>query len=128
MSLHDSQEDFWSARYRGLLFLHGYTPKQIEYGTGGPSAVENLYTAALLEGVFSDWEIVLLREHEELIEVDDRREDGDSEHQYQPFEVAPGEEAREVQNQNKNGDDIKQRKQHLSPLGKSLISCNRWRL
>ncbi len=68
MSLHDSQEDFWSARYRGLLFLHGYTPKQIEYGTGGPSAVENLYTAALLENVFSDWEIVLLREHEELIE------------------------------------------------------------
>jgi hypothetical protein len=43
-----SQEDFWSARYRGLLFLHGYTLNQIEHGTGGPSAVENLYTAALL--------------------------------------------------------------------------------
>ena len=26
----------------GLLLLHGYTPKQLEYGTGGPSAVENL--------------------------------------------------------------------------------------
>ena len=26
----------------GLLFLEGYTPKQLEYRTGGPSAVENL--------------------------------------------------------------------------------------
>ena len=51
-----------------LLFLHGYTPKQLEYGTGGPSAVENLYTEALLREAFSDWEIVLLREHDDLIE------------------------------------------------------------
>ena len=52
----------------GLLFLQGYTPKQLEYGTGGPSAVENLYTEALLREIFSDWEIVLLHEHEDLIE------------------------------------------------------------
>ncbi|MGB9194638.1 MAG: class I SAM-dependent methyltransferase [Azonexus sp.] len=52
----------------GLLFLQGYTPKQLEYGTGGPSAVENLYTEALLREIFSDWEIVLLHEYEDLID------------------------------------------------------------
>lgn len=52
----------------GLLLLQGYTPKQLEYRTGGPSAVENLYTASMLNEVFSDWEIVLLHEHEDRIE------------------------------------------------------------
>jgi len=52
----------------GLLFLQGYTPKQLEYGTGGPSAVENLYTEALFREIFSDLEIVLLHEHEDLID------------------------------------------------------------
>ena len=33
----------------GLLLMEGYTPKQLEYKTGGPSEVENLYTRALLE-------------------------------------------------------------------------------
>lgn len=51
-----------------LLFLQGYTPKQLEYRTGGPSAVENLYTEPLLRELFSEWEIVLLREHEDLID------------------------------------------------------------
>ena len=52
----------------GLLLLQGYTPKQLEYRTGGPSAVENLYTEALLREMFADWEIVLLHEHEDLME------------------------------------------------------------
>ena len=52
----------------GLLFLQGYTPKQLEYRTGGPSAVENLYTGELLRDIFADWEIVLLHEHEDSIE------------------------------------------------------------
>ena len=52
----------------GLLMLEGYTPKQLEYRTGGPSAVENLYTEALLREVFADWEILLLHEHEDLID------------------------------------------------------------
>lgn len=51
----------------GLLLLHGYTPQQLDYGTGGPSAVENLYTSAMLEDAFpaSAWEIVELREYED---------------------------------------------------------------
>jgi len=52
----------------GWLFLQGYTPKQLEYKTGGPSAVENLYTAALLRELFADWEIISLHEHEDTIE------------------------------------------------------------
>ncbi|MDQ2092638.1 SAM-dependent methyltransferase [Rhodalgimonas zhirmunskyi] len=48
----------------GLLMLHGYTPKQLDYGTGGPRALENLYTPDLLAGAFSGWEILENRPHE----------------------------------------------------------------
>ena len=51
----------------GILLLQGYTPKQHEYGTGGPKQVENLYTEALLREAFAALEIVQLREHEEMI-------------------------------------------------------------
>jgi len=55
----------------GHLLLQGYTPKQLEYRTGGPPHVENLYTEALLRQAFADFEIVELREHEdELAEGD----------------------------------------------------------
>jgi len=47
--------------------LQGYTPRQLEYGTGGPSQAENLYTEALLRDTFSDWEILHLREHDDFI-------------------------------------------------------------
>ncbi len=51
----------------GLLMLHGYTPKQLEYGTGGPSAGENLYTSAMLKDAFAadEWELLELREYED---------------------------------------------------------------
>ena len=52
----------------GLLFLQGYTPKQLEFRTGGPSTADNLYTADLLREWFADWEIVSLHEHEDTIE------------------------------------------------------------
>ncbi|BCK88144.1 hypothetical protein MIZ01_1945 [Sideroxyarcus emersonii] len=51
----------------GLLLLHGYTPRQLEYKTGGPSQAENLYTEALLRKAFSDMEILHLREHDDVI-------------------------------------------------------------
>ena len=37
----------------GLLIIQGYTPKQLEYGTGGPKQLENLYTKQMLEAAFS---------------------------------------------------------------------------
>ncbi len=52
----------------GLLLLHGYTPKQLEYRTGGPSTLENLYTEAMLSEAFADQEILELREHEDQLE------------------------------------------------------------
>jgi len=51
----------------GLLLLQGYTPRQLEYKTGGPSAAENLYTEALLREAFGDMDILHLREHDDHI-------------------------------------------------------------
>ncbi|PRQ02535.1 Tellurite methyltransferase [Enhygromyxa salina] len=48
----------------GLLLLHGYTTKQIEYGTGGPPRVEHLYSEALLRDAFDGWEILRLEAYE----------------------------------------------------------------
>ena len=44
----------------GLILLHGYTPKQIDYGTGGPPVAELLYTEDLLRDAFGDFEIETL--------------------------------------------------------------------
>ena len=54
----------------GCILLQGYTPKQLEYRTGGPSAVENLYTEDILRAAFADWEI------EELVEYEDDIDEG----------------------------------------------------
>ena len=51
-----------------LLFLEGYRPKQLEYRTGGPSIVENLYTEAMLREAFSDLEILELNQYDAIIE------------------------------------------------------------
>jgi SAM-dependent methyltransferase len=51
----------------GILILQGYTPKQLEYRTGGPSAVENMYTERLLREAFGDMDILHLQEHEAFI-------------------------------------------------------------
>ncbi len=48
----------------GLLLLQGYTPKQLEYKTGGPSNIDNLYTAEDLRRDFGAMEILQLREHD----------------------------------------------------------------
>jgi SAM-dependent methyltransferase len=39
----------------GLLIIQGYTPKQLQYGTGGPKEIENLYTRVMLEQAFADF-------------------------------------------------------------------------
>ncbi len=48
----------------GLLLLQGYTPRQLEYRTGGPPNAEHLYTPDLLRQAFAAHEIVELREHD----------------------------------------------------------------
>ena len=48
----------------GLLIVQGYTPKQLQYGTGGPKEIENLYTRAMLEQTFGDFRDVEIVEEE----------------------------------------------------------------
>jgi SAM-dependent methyltransferase len=52
----------------GHLILQGYTPKQLEYRTGGPSALENLYTADMLREAFAGLELVHLQEYEDVLD------------------------------------------------------------
>lgn len=55
----------------GLLIVEGYTPKQIEYGTGGPRQAEHLYTRAMLEEAFGDFaDVVIVQEELEIWEGD----------------------------------------------------------
>jgi hypothetical protein len=51
----------------GLLIIQGYAPKQLAYGTGGPKAVENLYTREMLEEAFSDFDDLRIVEEEREI-------------------------------------------------------------
>ncbi len=51
----------------GLLILQGYTPKQLEFGTGGPSKIDHLYTEKLLQDAFQTMEILELKSYEAFI-------------------------------------------------------------
>lgn len=48
----------------GLIMLHGYTPKQIDFKTGGPPFVDNMYTEVILRGLFPAWQVLECREYE----------------------------------------------------------------
>jgi hypothetical protein len=59
----------WAAMRRtlkpgGLPIMMGYTPKQLEYGTGGPKQLENLYTRAMLQQAFGDFRDLSIVEEE----------------------------------------------------------------
>jgi SAM-dependent methyltransferase len=51
----------------GLLVLQGYTPRQLEFKTGGPPTAENMYTESLLREAFGDWDISRLNEHDDFV-------------------------------------------------------------
>ena len=48
----------------GLVLVEGYTPKQLQDGTGGPKQVDQLYTEALLRESFPAFEVLELRDYE----------------------------------------------------------------
>lgn len=53
----------------GLLIIQGYTPKQLEYGTGGPKQAENLYTRSMLEDGFRAYrDMNIVEEEREMYE------------------------------------------------------------
>ena len=60
---------FWSAlKPGGVLLLEGYGVKQLQYNSGGPGKLENLYTPDMLRESFADWEIDTLREYEAVLD------------------------------------------------------------
>jgi 2-polyprenyl-3-methyl-5-hydroxy-6-metoxy-1,4-benzoquinol methylase len=52
----------------GVLILQGYTPKQLEYRTGGPSVLSHLYSRQMLESAFVELSILELREYEREVQ------------------------------------------------------------
>lgn len=52
----------------GLLLVQGYTPKQLEYRTGGPGRLDHLYTEQMLRELLPDAQWLLLSEHEVTLE------------------------------------------------------------
>ena len=48
----------------GVFILQGYTPKQLEYKTGGPSLIEHLYTEELINDLAKDLQILELCSYE----------------------------------------------------------------
>jgi 2-polyprenyl-3-methyl-5-hydroxy-6-metoxy-1,4-benzoquinol methylase len=48
----------------GLVILQGYTPRQLEFKTGGPSILEHLYTEPMLREAFSSVDMVECRFYE----------------------------------------------------------------
>ncbi|MCU4651730.1 class I SAM-dependent methyltransferase [Roseibacterium sp. SDUM158016] len=57
-----------AVRPGGLLLLHGYAPRQVGYGTGGPGAVENMYTLPMLQDAFAGWEVLVAEDYDAVIE------------------------------------------------------------
>lgn len=51
----------------GLLILQGYTPRQLQYGTGGPKELEKLYTRELLKQNFGDFTEYNITEEERVL-------------------------------------------------------------
>lgn len=52
----------------GRLMLHGYTPQQVDFGTGGPGNPDFMYTETLLRDAFGDLTILRLDSYEKILE------------------------------------------------------------
>jgi SAM-dependent methyltransferase len=48
----------------GVLVLQGYTPRQLEYRTGGPPQAFHLYTEPMLREAFAAMDLITLREYD----------------------------------------------------------------
>ncbi len=56
----------------GVLLLQGYTPKQLDYRTGGPPEISHLYTLEILRSCFAGLHIIELKEYEEIMQEGNR--------------------------------------------------------
>lgn len=51
----------------GVLIIQGYTPKQLEFKTGGPSILEHLYTEEIIRNAIADLEVLDLCVYEKFL-------------------------------------------------------------
>jgi len=58
------QQTYKTLKPGGLFILQGYTPKQLEYKTGGPSLIEHLYTEEMIRDLTKDFKILELVSYE----------------------------------------------------------------
>ncbi len=75
----DGRADIFSGMHTalapgGVLLLHGYAPRQVKYGTGGPPHVENMYTLDMLRAAFAGYEVLRAEDYD----ADIREGDGHS--------------------------------------------------
>ena len=62
-------DGFWrTLRPGGVLMMEGYGVRQLQYTSGGPKELENLYTPQMLRDAFADWDILLLREYDAVLD------------------------------------------------------------
>lgn len=52
----------------GLLLLHGYVPRQLEYGTGGPPDASHMYTTDMLQQAFDGFDMLRLVDYDAEID------------------------------------------------------------
>lgn len=64
------QNSIKTLKPKGYLCLEGYRTEQLQYNTGGPKAIEQLYTEELLKEAFSALKILALRSYDE--DIDER--------------------------------------------------------
>jgi len=57
-----------AVRPGGLVLIEGYGPKQLEYATGGPKRLENLYTPELLRDAFAGFSVLELSAYDAEID------------------------------------------------------------
>lgn len=55
----------------GSLILVGYTAKQLEYGTGGPSVLSHLYSPQMVREAFAELDIQVLQAYEQQLSEGD---------------------------------------------------------
>ena len=58
------QQVFKALKPGGIFILQGYTPKQLDYKTGGPSLIGHLYTEEMIRDLAKDFQILDLCSYE----------------------------------------------------------------
>ena len=68
-------DGFWrTLRPGGVVIMEGYGVQQLQYTSGGPRELENLYTLQLLREAFAEWELLLLREYDAVLDEGSRHQ------------------------------------------------------